>query len=97
MTSRTKLRDAGCEGGGTSSGSRWLRSCIAGGVESSFVDDLVDLSRVVVGAGVIELPRYSPIVIKVNSHCIPCSWYANCSGRLGREYRAVMVDFRDSA
>ena len=34
---------------------------------------LVNISRLAAGAGVTEPPRYSPMVIRVNSHCIALS------------------------
>ena len=49
------------------------------------------------GVGVTEGPRYSPIVIRVYSHCILFVRYLSCIGQVGNEYEAVTFVFKVSA
>lgn len=46
---------------------------------------LIKLLRDIPGPGVAELPLASPIVISMNSHVIPSSWYLSCMGLKGCE------------
>ena len=43
------------------------------------------------GAGVLDPPLDSPMVIRINSVSIPSSLYVSCIGFEGREYRALTI------
>jgi hypothetical protein len=70
--SLTKLRDAGCNGGGIPLGFRWVVSRVGGLADTGLVGSLAD-ARVTGATGFTELPRDSPIHDSINSHFIPCS------------------------
>ncbi len=48
----------------------WAVDCREGGLSIGAVG-AAEACRAAAGAGVTEPPRYSPTVIRVNSHCIP--------------------------
>lgn len=51
---------------------------------------LFEAARPSFAAGVADAALASPVVMRINSHCIPSSLYVSCIGLEGFEYRALM-------